>query len=74
MVDLVTMPLLETKDKGRQVETSTGFQQYGGGVRKWEQAERRSDLKEEASDLNQLGVAAKTQESAREFGTKWNFH
>jgi hypothetical protein len=65
---------LETKDKGRQAETSVGFQQYGGGVRKWEQAERRSDLKEEASDLNMLGVAAKTRESAREWeiGTKWN--
>jgi hypothetical protein len=33
------------------VETSTGFQQYGEGVKKWVQIERRSDLKEEASDL-----------------------
>jgi biotin-(acetyl-CoA carboxylase) ligase len=58
------------------VELSVGFQQYGGGVEKWEQAERRSDLKEEASDLERHVVAAKTQESARgrESGTKWNFH
>jgi hypothetical protein len=37
---------------------------------------RRSDLKEEASDLEQQVVAAKTQESARERerGTKWNYH
>jgi hypothetical protein len=37
--------------KGRQAETSAAFQQYGGGIKKQEQAERRSDLKEEASDL-----------------------
>jgi hypothetical protein len=54
------------KDKGRQAETSVGFWQYGGGAWKWEPAERRSDLKEEASDLEQQVVAAKTQESARE--------
>jgi hypothetical protein len=37
---------------------------------------RRSDLKEEASDLERQVVAAKTQESARERerGTKWNYH
>jgi hypothetical protein len=37
---------------------------------------RRSDLKEEASDLERQVVAARTQESAREreSGTKWNFH
>jgi hypothetical protein len=37
---------------------------------------RRSDLKEEASDLRQQVVAAKTQESARvrERGTKWVYH
>jgi hypothetical protein len=56
----------ETKNKGRQVETSAGLQQYGGGVWEWEPAERRSDLKEKASDLKQQVVAAKTQESARE--------
>jgi hypothetical protein len=68
--------VLETKDKGRQAETSTGFQQYGKDIKKWEQAERRSDLKEEASDLERQVVAAKTRESAREreSGTKWNFH
>jgi hypothetical protein len=68
--------MLEMLDKGRQAETSDGFQQYGGGVKKWEQAERRSDLKEEASDLERQVVVAKTQESAREreSGTKWNFH
>jgi hypothetical protein len=68
--------MLETKDKGRQAETSTGFQQYGGGVRKWEQAERISYLKEEALDLERQVVAAKTRESAREreSGTKWNYH
>jgi hypothetical protein len=32
---------------------------------KWEQEERRSDLKEEASDLECQVVAAKTRESAR---------
>jgi hypothetical protein len=58
--------LLETKDKGCQAETSTGFRQYGGGIKKWKQAERRSDLKEEASDLERQVVAAKTRESARE--------
>jgi hypothetical protein len=64
------------KDKGRQAETSTGFQQYGGGIKKWEQTERRLDLKEEASNLECQVVAAKTRESAREreSGTKWNFH
>jgi hypothetical protein len=63
-------------DKGRQAETSAGFQWYGGGVEKWEQVERRSNLKEEASDLERQVVAAKTQETAREreSGTKWNFH
>jgi hypothetical protein len=40
----------------------------------WAGTERRSDLKEEASDLNQSGVAAKdTIECDREIGTKWNF-
>jgi hypothetical protein len=70
------VPVLETKDKCCQAETSTGFQQYGGGIKKWEQAERRSDLKEEASDLERQVVATKTRESAREreCGTKWNFH
>jgi hypothetical protein len=64
------------RNEGRQAETSAGFQQYGGGVKKWEPAERRSDLKEEASDLRQQVVAAKTQESARERerGTKWSYH
>jgi hypothetical protein len=68
--------MLEMEDKGRQVKTSTGFQQYGGGVEKWEQAERRSDLKKEASDLERQVVAAKIQESAREreSGIKWNFY
>jgi hypothetical protein len=70
------MSLLEMEDKGRQAETSAGFQQYGGGVKKWELAERRSDMKEEASNLERQVVAAKTRESAREreFGTKWNYH
>jgi hypothetical protein len=37
--------------------------------------ERRSDLKEEASDLNQSDVGAKgTREFKRERGTKWNYH
>jgi hypothetical protein len=58
--------VLEMLDKGRQAETSAGLQLYGGGVEKWEQAERRSDLKEEASDLERQVMAAKTQESARE--------
>jgi hypothetical protein len=64
------------EDKGCQAETSAGFQRYGGGVEKWEQAERRSDLKEEASDLEHQVVAAKTQESARERerGTRWNVY
>jgi hypothetical protein len=64
------------EDKGRQAETSVGFQQYGGGVEKWEQAERRSDLKDEDSNLERQVLAAKTQDSAREreSGTKWNFH
>jgi hypothetical protein len=64
------------RDKGRQAETSTGIRQYGGGVWRWEPAERRSDLKEEASDLELQVVVAKTQESARERerGTKWNYH
>jgi hypothetical protein len=39
--------------------TSTGFQQYGGGVKKWVDAERRLELKEEASDLFWFQVAAK---------------
>jgi hypothetical protein len=43
--------MLETGCKGLQAETSVAFQQYGGGIKKREQAERRSDLKEEASDL-----------------------
>jgi hypothetical protein len=40
------------------------------------EAERRSDLKEEVSDLERQVVAAKTRENAREreFGTKWNYH
>jgi hypothetical protein len=54
------------KDKGRQAETSTGFQQYGGGTKRWEEAERSSDLKEEALDLERQVVVAKTRESARE--------
>jgi hypothetical protein len=58
--------VLDVRDEGRQAETSTGFQQYGGGIKKWVQAERRSDLKEEASDLKRQVVAAKTQECARE--------
>jgi hypothetical protein len=68
--------MLEMEDKGRQAETSTGFQQYGGGIKKWEQTERRSDLKEEAADLERQVVVAKTRESAREreSGTKWNYH
>jgi hypothetical protein len=37
-------------------------------------AERRSDLKKEASDLKQSEVVAKhTRELEREIGTKWNF-
>jgi hypothetical protein len=36
----------------------------------WVGTERRSELKEEASDLKRLGVAAKTQESGREIFTK----
>jgi hypothetical protein len=45
-------------------------------MKTWEQIERGSDLKEEASDLERQVVVAKTQESARERerGTKWNFH
>jgi hypothetical protein len=40
----------------------------------WVDAERRSDLKEETSDLKQSEVAAKdTRELKREIGTKWNF-
>jgi hypothetical protein len=41
-----------------------------------ETSRRRSDLKEEALDLEQQVVAAKTQESARERkrGTKWSYH
>jgi hypothetical protein len=58
----------DTKCWGRKSsgETSIGFQQYGRGLKKWVEAERRSNLKEEASDLNQLVVAAKTRESVRE--------
>jgi hypothetical protein len=63
--------MLEMLDKGRQAETSVGFQQYGGGVEKWEQTERRSDL-EEASDLERQVVASKTQESAREREREWH--
>jgi hypothetical protein len=38
----------------------------------WVEAERRSDLKEESSDLKWLKMAAKdTRESEREIGTKW---
>jgi hypothetical protein len=68
--------VLETEDKGRQAETSTGFQQYGGDTKRWEKAERRLDLKEEALDLECQVVAAKTRESARErvCGTKGNFY
>jgi hypothetical protein len=39
---------------------------YGGEVKTWVEVERKLDLKEEALDLNQLGVVAKTRESARE--------
>jgi hypothetical protein len=44
-------------------------------VKAWIEAERRSDLKEEASDLKRQDVAAETPESVREreIGTKWNF-
>jgi hypothetical protein len=34
----------------------------------WVGTERRSDLKEEASDLKQ------SRERGREIGTKWNYH
>jgi hypothetical protein len=54
---------------------SAGSQQYGGGVKKRVGAKRRSDLKEEASNLNQSEVGAKdTREWEREIGTKWNYH
>jgi hypothetical protein len=45
--------------------TSIGSQRYDGGDSTWARTERRSYLKE-ASDLNQLVVAAKTRESMRE--------
>jgi hypothetical protein len=45
--------------------TSADFQQYGGAVKSWVDAERRLDLKEEASDLKRQVVAAKTPESVR---------
>jgi hypothetical protein len=58
-----------------------------GGNKRWpltvwwrrrevETSRRRSDLEEEALDLEQQVVAAKTQESARERerGTKWSYH
>jgi hypothetical protein len=45
--------------EGRQAEQSVGFQQYGGGVKKWVETEKRSNLKEEASDLKQSEVATK---------------
>jgi hypothetical protein len=62
-------------EEGRQAEQGAGSQQYGEGVKKTVGAERRSDLKEEASNLNQSGVAAKdTREWEREIGTKWNYH
>jgi hypothetical protein len=41
----------------------------------WVDTERRSDLKEETSDLKQSEVAAKdTRELKRETCTKWNYH
>jgi hypothetical protein len=45
--------------RGCQPEQSTGFQQYGGAVKKLVGTERRSDLK-------QSEVAAKTQERERQ--------
>jgi hypothetical protein len=40
----------------------------------WVETERRSDLKEESSDLKQSKMAAKdTRVCEREIGTKWNF-
>jgi hypothetical protein len=53
--------------------TSAGLQLYSKSVKKWVDAERRSNLKEEAPNLNQFDVAAKeTRECEREIGTKWN--
>jgi hypothetical protein len=52
--------------RGRQAEQSIDIQQYGGDVKMWVEAERRSDLKEESSDLNQFEVAAKDTRSVRE--------
>jgi hypothetical protein len=46
--------------------TSVHLLQYSGSVKTWVDAERRSDLKEEASDLRRQDVAAKTRESERE--------
>jgi hypothetical protein len=60
--------------RGCQAEQSIDIQQYGGDVKMSVEAERRSDLKEESSDLNQLEVAAKdTRECVRERGTNWTF-
>jgi hypothetical protein len=65
----------------------TKIRRSSGGNKRWhptvywrrrevETSRRRSDLKEEALDLGQQVVAAKTQESARERerGTKWSYH
>jgi hypothetical protein len=58
--------MLKTKER----ESSGGNKRWHPTVwwrrREVETSTRRSDLKEEASDLEQQVVAAKTQESARE--------